>query len=197
MTLDSSVLKAVVLDRDYRSNEEVKAVLADLRKDVELAWIHGCKEIENFLLNSTVLERAIRARLAERSRRFGEVAKELPDVSKLLHEITSPMKAEVAGQYLAKRSEYLRKRQPGLDLATCNAEVMRTFEKEWEALESRLGMVSGKQVLADLNQRLQRTLGVSISNAQICSHFKRDEVPEDLKVLLKKVKEFSEEAPPR
>lgn len=197
MTLDASVLKAVVLDRDYRSNEEVKAVLVELRKDVDLAWIHDRKEIENFLLSPKVLARTISARLVERSKRLGVDMKEAPDVIDLLGEVTLPMKAEVAGQYLAKRSEYLRKRNPGLDIAESNAEVMTMFERDWQDLESRLRIVSGKQVLADLNQKLQKRLGISVSDSQICAQFKRDEVPEDLKTLLRRIKDFSEKSPAR
>lgn len=197
MTLDASVLKAVILDRDYRSDEEVKAVLAELRKDVELAWIHNCKEIENFLLNPTVIQRAITVRLAERSKRFGTDMKAVPDVTALLEEVTLPMRADVAGQYLARRSEYLRKKTPGLDIAASNAEVMKSFDKDWQRLETRLRIVSGKQVLADLNEKLQRLAGVSLSSSQLSAQFKKEEVPEDLKVLLKRIKDFSERSPLR
>jgi energy-coupling factor transporter ATP-binding protein EcfA2 len=195
MTLDATVLKAVILDRDYRSSEEVKGVLAELRKGVDLAWIHNCKEIENFLLlRPKVLDRAILARLAERSKRFGEGKKTPPDVTTLLEEVSLPMKAEVAGQYLAKRSEYLRKKNPGLDIATSNTEVMTLFERDWQDLESRLRIVSGKKVLSALNGKLQKLLGISVSNRQICAQFRKEEVPEDLKILLKRVKDFSEQS---
>jgi energy-coupling factor transporter ATP-binding protein EcfA2 len=195
LTLDAEILKAVILDRDYRSSEEVKEVLAELRKIADLAWIHSCKEIENFLLNPTVLQRAIAARIAERHKRFGGEMKSAPDVAKLLDEITLPMKPAVAGQYLAKRSDFLRKRNPGFDLAASNAEVMMSFEKDWAALESRLSIVSGKQVLAELNQKLQKWVGISVSNTQICGHFKKDEIPQDLQVLLRRIKDFSEKSP--
>lgn len=197
MTLDASILKAVILDRDYRPAEEAKEILGDLRKEVDLAWIHNCKEIENFLLNPKVLQRAIAARVAERHKRLGGEKKDAPDVASLLDEVTSSMKAVVAGQYLAKRSEFLRKKNPGLDIAASNAEVVTSFEKDWGALESRLRIVSGKQVLAELNQKLQKAVGVSLSYTQICGHFTRDEIPEDLKVLLRRVKDFSEMSPSR
>jgi energy-coupling factor transporter ATP-binding protein EcfA2 len=197
VTLDSDVLKAVILDRDYRSDEEVAAVLSDLKKETELCWVHQHKEIENYLLVPTVLERAVFARLADRARRTGGEAKKVPDVTALLEEVTSPMKPEVAGQYLAKRAEYLRKKNPGLDLATCNAEVMKAFEADWNSLRNRFRIVSGKQVLAGLNERLQKTVSVSLSNTQICAHFTKDDVADDLRRLILRVREFAETNPSR
>ena len=183
--------------RRYKALQEFSISLSELRKEVELAWIHDCKEVENFLLAPRVLQRAIAARLAERAKRSGAPTKEAPDVTTLLEEVTLPTKAAVAGQYLARRSEYLRKKNPSLDIAASNAEVMTAFEKDWGPLESRLRIVSGKQVLADLNEKLQKSLGISLSAAQICAQFKKEEVPEDLKVLLKRIKDFSEKAPPK
>lgn len=192
MTLDASISRAVILDRDYRSDEEVEAVTKDLKKEVQLVWIHDQKEVENYLLNRVVLTRAVIARMKERSKRTGEPSELPPDMDALLSEISGPMKPDVAGQYMAKRSEFLRRKTPGLDLAQSNADVMRTFEHDWDNLESRMKLLPGKQVLAELNQRLQKRYRVSVSASQICNQFNRDEVPIELAKLLREVKGFSE-----
>ena len=66
-----------------------------------------------------------------------------------------------------------------------------------ERLLPHIRQAAREQVLAELNQKLQKAAGVSLSHTQICGHFTRDEIPEDLKVLLRRVKEFSEMSPLR
>ena len=196
-TLDAKIAKAVVLDRDYRSREEVQEILRGLAKDMEFAWIHERKELENYILEPKVIERAVGVRLTERSKRTGEEKRGVPNVLGLLGEITNEMKPEVAGQYLARRADFLRRTNPRLDPATCNAEVMRRFEEEWAKMESRLRVVPGKQVLGMLNKRLQVLVGISVTATQICSQFKAEEIPRDIVRLLTEIREFAETSPGR
>jgi predicted ATP-dependent endonuclease of OLD family len=48
--LDLKLFKAVVLDRDYRSDAEVQEIRGLFEKEFDIVAIHSCKEIENFLL---------------------------------------------------------------------------------------------------------------------------------------------------
>ena len=146
---------------------------------------------------AVVLERAVGVRLTERSKRTGEEKRGVPNVLGLLGEITNEMKPEVAGQYLARRADFLRRTNPRLDPATCNAEVMRRFEEEWAKMESRLRVVPGKQVLGMLNKRLQVLVGISVTATQICSQFKAEEIPRDIVRLLTEIREFAETSPGR
>jgi energy-coupling factor transporter ATP-binding protein EcfA2 len=191
MTLDAKIAKAVVLDRDYRAPEEVQEIVRELEKDVDLVVVHERKELENYLLAPVAIERAISLRLKEKATRTAEPAKKCPDIPKLLDELSQPLKPEVAGQYLARRAEFLRKKTPGLDPATSNAQAMTLLEKEWGRLETRLAILPGKQVLALLNRKLQSLVGVSVSALQICNQVKASEIPSEMRDLIKTLGEFS------
>src|SRR5262249_34685173 len=155
LTLGTDITKAVIFDRDYRSDSEVDDVLKDLRRFCCLAFIHKRKEIENYLLEPSAIERAIIRRIIENHKRGGKASKFNTDGSEMLLGITNPLRNKVSGQYLAKRAIYEKLKNPGLDPATINERIMSEFDTLWEKLSSRLIVVPGKQVLSILNQRLQ------------------------------------------
>lgn len=71
LTLGTSIRCAAILDRDYRSLDECAAVTAETEKFCSVVAIHKCKEIENFMLVPSALERAIDQRIADRENRTG------------------------------------------------------------------------------------------------------------------------------
>lgn len=184
LTVGSKLTRAVVLDRDYRSKEEVLQITSELKKHATLIYIHKCKEIENYLLNPQVLTKAITSRINERVRRTGCTAPLCPDVAALLDEITTELKSEVLSQILARNLEMAKRGHAKLDAATVNQKVIEDFEGAWKYPASRLTLVPGKEVLARLNTQLQKLLSISVSDVQVASHFLADEIPEDLRNLI-------------
>ena len=174
----------------------MREILGDLKKEFDMPQVHDRKEIENYLLDPIVLGKAIETRMAERTRRTGEVSKKYPDISRLLMEITTQMKPDVAGQYVARRAEFLKKKYSSRDLATVTAECMRAFEADWCDVDSRLRIVPGKQVMALLNKRLQDQLGLSISVTQVASQFESKQFPQEISRLIKNLQKFSELSTP-
>lgn len=190
VTIGSRVLRAVILDRDYRSDAEVHEVRTELTKHGFLVHIHGRKELENYLLNANVLRRAINARLAERARRSGEHKKDCPDTASLIDQAMREVKHEVFAQIQARESEYKRRKNPGIDQATITAEVSKRFEELWVTEEARVALVPGKEVLARINSVLQDAVGVSVSDGQIAAQFHASEVPPDIANLINELTSF-------
>ena len=67
---------------------------------------------------------------------------------------------------------------------------MRDVEERWESLESRLEVVSGKDVLKDLREQLSVRYSISLTDFRIIDEFREDEVPEDLARFLAALDEF-------
>jgi hypothetical protein len=65
LTLGGKLLKAVIFDRDYRSEDEVTKVRGQLGKLAKIAHIHKRKEIENYLLEPAAIDRALARRIRE------------------------------------------------------------------------------------------------------------------------------------
>ena len=80
LTLGSKILKAVVLDRDYRSKEEIAGVRARLVKFSDFVHIHKRKEIENYLLDASAIDRAIKRQINEHNKRTEKKVKSLAGI---------------------------------------------------------------------------------------------------------------------
>lgn len=185
-TMGKSLLVAAVLDRDYFPDDEIEAVRRTLSEHAWLVHIHERKEIENYLLVPSAIERAIRSN----SRQTPETTAGLDvgAIEELIVEITEPMKNDILGQLISKRWAFSR--NTGVDQAAVAGETASRFEKRWNQLESRLSIVSGKEVLKRLREAIQNRYGVTLSNQRVLGSMRRSEISEDLMRLLTALDEF-------
>jgi energy-coupling factor transporter ATP-binding protein EcfA2 len=191
MTLGTKIMKGVIFDRDYRSVDEVKAVIQYLTKNTcSLAWIHNRKEIENYLLEPLPLERAIQRRIDECNRRNNSKLHYDDNVRDLLIALSDAMRTNVNGQYLSKRVPYEKSINPGLDYATINQAVLTEFDATWSTLEGRLIIVPGKELLSLLNKYLQDKYGLSLTIRFIIEAFTKEEIPRDIVDLINRLEDL-------
>jgi energy-coupling factor transporter ATP-binding protein EcfA2 len=186
--LGSSLHLGAIFDRDYHCAEEIGQILETLGKSLELAHIHSRKEIENYLLNPTALERALAKALEEREVRTGAKASLLEPLSTVLERITTPLRNEIQSQYIAKRSQYLS--HSPLDLATITSETMEFFDAKWGKIETRVEIVPGKAVLSALRAYVQENYSVGLTDYRIIGGIKREEIPSDLGDLIRRLEAF-------
>jgi hypothetical protein len=179
--LGAPIMIAAIYDRDYFCQEQVDQVVNALSKTLKFAHIHSRKEIENYLLVPTALQRAIERSIASKNPSSGMSAEKI-DISKILVEITEPMQSDVQAQILAKRGDYLRSSRR--DSASVTAETIKEFNERWRSLASRLELVSGKEVIANLRTYLRAQYGVSLTDTVIIDSIRREEFPDDLVNLL-------------
>ena len=189
-TIGSRVGRAVVLDRDYRSDAEIAEVTTDLSRNGFIVHIHGRKELENYLLEPTVIGRAVDARLTERARRLGEPKKDIPDVVDIMGQAMNDIRHDVFAQLQAREFDFLRRKSSPLDQATITADISKRFELAWTQLLGRVAMVPGKEVLAKVNSALQSAAGVSVSDMQIAAQFRLTEVHPDIRSMVEELSAF-------
>jgi len=192
--LGAPLMIAAIYDRDYFCQEHVDHVVNTLSNALTFAHILSRKEIENYLLVPAALQRAMERSIASRNLPQERLIKN-PDIERLLGDITEKMQGDAQAQILAKRGDYLRSR--GRDSATVNAETIKMFNERWRKLESRLELVSGKEVLAHLRTDLQERFGISLTDTAIIESMRRDEVPCDLANLLAQLDEYRRQSQPR
>ena len=138
---------ASMLDRDFRSVEEVEAIRKQLESEIDLAIILQKKEIENYLLVPSVLCDAMNAEV-RRKRNKGARTCDEKEVCEELMILTTPLASEIRSQYSANRSEYLPKTGDRRAGATLIKEACDWFDQEWKTLEGRIRVSPGKHVLA-------------------------------------------------
>ena len=187
-TLKTELSIGAVFDRDYRCEEELVGFKGELEKEIDFAHFHNRKEVENYLLAPAVLGRAIARALHERERRTGQSLERDVDIAEELESVTDELKAECSGQYIGRYCEYFK--SSGRDHATLATEALNIFEGKWSCIESRMEIVSGKAVLRALRERLQAGHSITLTDWRIVDCYRKDEIPEDLVMLLRRLEEF-------
>ncbi|MEW8509133.1 MAG: AAA family ATPase [Candidatus Thiodiazotropha sp.] len=186
--LGSKLHVGAVFDRDFWCDEQLDAMTAELTAHLEFAHIHLRKEIENYLLLPSVLERALDRALDERARRTGTPRASGPQIGKILEEVTIGLKEHAQSQYIAKRLEHFGGRAE--DTSTITAKAINIFEKKWKNLESRVEVVPGKETLAGLRDAIASHYSVSLTDHRIVTSFEISEIPDDLNRLLEGLEKF-------
>jgi len=187
---------ASLLDRDFRSEEEISAIKRDLGSEIDLALILGRKEIENYLLMPSALCAAINALIPKRGSGCPEPSScEASDVTSTLMQFTDALKIRVYAQYSAKRAEYLRKIGDKRDPATVNEETGIWLETQWATLDGRMRIAPGKDLLSSIRDWAQKKFGVTLTTNSIVRKMSHDDLPPDLKAILQELDDFRRAKP--
>lgn len=189
-TVGRPLLFAGVFDRDFRCEEELAALRGELAHELWLREVLDRKEIENYLLVPTVLDRALAIALADHSRRTGAATTAPEPILSILERLTGPLKVDLQSQYVAKRTDFLRLQRSAKDHATIVKETTETFENRWRHIETRMEVVGGKRILADLVRHVQDTYHVTLTRSKIVSAFRGKDIPSDLMALLRRLDQF-------
>lgn len=183
-TLGVPISSGVLFDRDYRSVDETKDILAELKDFTTFSHILDRKEIENYLLEQTPLRRAIEHRLEEKRIRTGKSIQFVEDMDSLLDKVTTPFKHRVAAQYMTRREQYEKAKKPNLDPTTIRQKIMMEFDELWGKLSDRVRIVPGKEVFASLNQYLQQQYQITISPNLVIESFHVHDIPSEIVLII-------------
>lgn len=190
-TLGATISAAAVLDKDYRSDGECASINDECQLFCKYVAIHKHKEIENFLLIPSAIDRAAASKVADQAKRTGKEIKYSNNAAEVLDNFAIQKKSYVMSQYLASRRLFERKNSPGQHEATINQSALEEFEDCWNSADSRLRIIPGKEAMSALNQHLQEKYGVSVTPTAIVDAMKVDEIPADIKQLVHDIAIFS------
>ena len=186
--LGASLTIGAIYDRDFFCKEEITQVSEVLAKHLTLSHVHERKEIENYLLVPTALDRAIERAVSERAVRTSVKCQALPQSADILKQISDPLKDEVQSQIIARRVNFLR--GSGKDIADITRETLTWFTPRWDDLDSRFFLLPGKDVLRKFRDHIQSKVGVSLTDSRIIEAMHKDEIPADMVCLLKNLNVF-------
>jgi predicted ATP-dependent endonuclease of OLD family len=177
---------AVLLDRDYRSDEEIQNVMTKLTREVTFAHILSKKEIENYFFIPFAIGKAVENKLKDRG--TVEALAEIPgfDINKILENLTDKLKIDTLSQLISHRL----KTRKGKDESTIINETTIDFERNWGNLDFRLGVVSGKGLFSILNDYLQSIFKVSITYSQIANYIGLKDLPSEINDFFSQLKSF-------
>jgi len=189
-TLGADIRIGAVYDRDYWCDDQVDLTVRELRGNLHFAHIHNRKEIENYLLIPSAIERALKKQICERNSRSGASLELDETVEIILKNITNDQRIDSQSQYVGKYIEYVRSAGSGSDQATLTASAIRGFEEKWTDLNSRLKIVGGKQTLKDLRTYVSGKWSVTLTDIRIIDEIQEPEIPEDMRELIQTLEAY-------
>ena len=134
------------------------------------------KEIENFLLVPTAIQRIIqggcKARISPPS---------LQDVKDEIHEIAERVKDDVFDGFC---TEFATDRS--LAAGTANKMARERVAQAWGSFEGRMAVIPGKQTISALSEWSQAKCGVSLNATKIAELSAGDEIYPELELWLKR-----------
>ncbi len=194
-TLGSPVSAAVVFDKDYRSDAETKKVSKAAGAFCLLAEVHGRKELENFLLVPSAINRAAMRRIADHAKRTGKEVKFEDDATSILEEFAETKKSYITSQYIENRRRYEKLSNPKEDATSATQQAIEEVTTSWGSLSSRLKIIPGKEAISFINQFLQEKYGITVTPTSIIDSMLPEDVPEEMSALIEKISKFAESRP--
>jgi len=170
-----------ILDSDYHSENEIEERTKEAQSMGILLHIWKKKEIENYLLSPAAIYRIIK-----RNKRTSQ-ALTLQIVIDKLDEIGESMKTGITDKFANELQSKNRKWQP----STANQKAREKVETLWK---EKLDVVSGKEVLNNLNNWCNREFKTSVSTNGLARELTSDEMPDEMKVVISAIennREFS------
>lgn len=195
LTLGSKLLKLVIFDRDYRSDEEAHAIESELGGFCDFAVVHPRKEIENYVLVPRAIESAVNKRIRERDAEEPKQTTICTNIEGVLMDLSEPLKSQVLSQQIESAQRYKKKNAPGINGATVAKQTMEAFESIWPNLDPRMKMVPGKELLSLLNGHLQKHFKVSVTAGQIIDAMKPEDIPTDIQLIIRRLESSRRELP--
>ncbi len=165
------IITYCILDSDYYTREQIDARLGEaLEHNIEL-HIWSCKEIENYLIAPTAIERIILSRLRKSSDGLliDEINERISQITAELHDET--LDAIATDFFTQNRA---------LGLATANRYARERVNAAWKTIGGRLSLVSGKTMVSELSKWGKETYGVSFSSSRIAQELTHIEIDPEL-----------------
>jgi hypothetical protein len=187
-TLGMPLMLGAIFDRDYRCDEEINAIEQELTSNLKFSHIHQRKELENYLLVPSALDRAIRARLSDHARRRGVHPIIAESAAEILDKITTPMRPEILSQYISYRTNYFRGSR--LDISNTTTDAIRIFDSKWDDISTRMEIIPGKTIFNALNKYIGDEYHISLTAIAVISSFSREEILRDMVALLRQIDRF-------
>ena len=161
-----------IVDRDYRSEDEVKEKERQAKENSLLLHIWRRKEIENYIINPKVLFRTVKS--------INSLVTE-SEFMVFLTNIVDGFAIQVQDQYSAN---YSLSNGGSKNLITCNEQARIFMSENWTSLDNKIKLVPGKDALKRVMELMKANYKVSSSFTSIIKSFKPEEIDAEIKSVL-------------
>jgi predicted ATPase len=163
-----------ILDSDYRTTDQIEERYRDAAKTGIRLHVWQRKEIENYLLEPTAIQRFIDGKVSAKV-----VVPTVQEVGAALESMAEARKEEVLGAWADEF--HAQNRAAGVGTATKHAS--RLLQQRWTGPE-KIHCVAGSALLSDLSAWSKKEFGVSISDVALAREVRASEMSPELVAVL-------------
>lgn len=169
---DEKIITYCILDRDYRTMDEVEEIETKaFAKGLDLVFWKR-KEIENYALVPT----AIRRLILKRKLKTGGDHPKIAVLVKRMDTICNALKEEIVD--LISEEIFQRNKKGGVRNANRAARTL--VEERWKTFEGRLGIVPAKKMFSELSRWSKRNYGVSFGAMAVSREITAEELDSEI-----------------
>jgi hypothetical protein len=169
--LQDSIRTTVVLDRDYRTDEDVTDVVARLGGVGVEGHVWEAHELENYVIKPGVIARVSGARLTE--------------VETIVNRCVANLEVEFLGGVTTHMLKKARRKRESEDVAIRKGQ--RVGPALWADEGQRVLRVPGKELLSAINAELQRAGANAVAARTLAQRMRDFEIDIEIKSLLNKI----------
>lgn len=169
-----------LFDRDYRSDDEIKSFAADINEGGIKCFVLERKEIENYLLCPRAISRICLAKNPECG------LDESTAVS-IIEQEAENFKNTVMAHIFTNYLRHQRETGSREDDATIISRSINKFSEIWESFEGKISLSPGKDLIKLVIQRIKLDFGISISTIAIANALRRDEMSDEMILILNEI----------
>jgi len=173
---DEKITTYCILDSDYYTPDTIQKRYEEAGKKNVNLHIWNKKEIENYLIKPSVIERII-------SQKGKNGSPSLSEIESKIHEITNSLKDQTIDCY----SQEFHNEEKSKGIALANKKARTLVESFWETISERLCVVSGKQTISKLSAWATEVYGVSLGANTLLNEIQLNELDQELVDVIKSI----------
>jgi len=166
-----SIVVYCILDSDYHIEVDIEKRKHEANAAGVQLKIWEKKEIENYLLIPSAIQRLIASRVSRRK---------TPPTSDIIIQRLNEICSELKDDIFDALSSEIHSQDRKLGAAGANKLARDHINKHWETLDDRLSMVSGKEVISRLSKWSQEQYTVSLNALLIARNIKLEEISDEV-----------------
>ncbi len=165
-----------IFDSDYHSKKEIEERLKKAKSQGIIIKIWKKKEIENYLISPTAIQRLIEKKT--------NTEIELSIIQNEIDKIADSLKDEYKYALIDKINTEAKINGDQIQASTAARRADEQIEKDWK---DKLSVLSGKTLISRISKWTQDSYKVSINSASLAQTLIQSEIPTELKNFVEKI----------
>jgi len=166
-----------LLDSDYHTQVQISSRFTEAKSHGVELHVWSRKEIENFLIVPTTIQRIVYAGCREK-----HTPPSVQDVKDEIDRIAETLKDEVFDSFC---TEFATDRS--LAAGTANKRAREKVTQAWKSFDTRISVIPGKQTISNLSDWSQKKYGVSFNATKLATFLQIDEIHPELAAVVEAI----------